>query len=256
MPLHEVLKEIDVKFYPDIAKAGSISLALSKSLADIGNSLVAEATEVNDFMPYARVEDGSRFSQIQLAGAERLFLVDFWSEGVMFGSGSTPELSDIARAIHTWIVDKATIGNMSSLFTFFSPTERGKAHEAGVIVEHQWQSLLAGWHHQEKDFGSADRVPTPIIEAAMKRPELRQLYPFTSLISLCFSRTTGYPFTRDCPRIEPEGAGLYRAYASESFEILGEGTVDEVLNIVIKHLPPNCGPAINGTADDFVPQQI
>lgn len=254
MPLHEVLKEIDAKFYPDIAEVGSISIALSKSLTDIGSSLVADATEVNGFMPYAKIEKDSRFSQISLAGGERLFLFDFWSEGVVFGSGSSSELSDVARAIHTWIAEKPTIEKMSSLFAFFSPTERGKAHEAGVIVEHQWQTLLFGWRYQEKDFSAPDRVPTPLIEAAMKRPVLRQLYPYTSLISLCFSRTTGYPFTHDCPRIEPQGNDKYFVYAPGTFDILGEGSVENALDILINHLPPNYGPAVSGTADDFVSQ--
>lgn len=254
MPLHEVLKEIDATVYPDIAKAGSLHVAISKSLSDVGSDLIADGTKVNDFMPYARVEVGSRFSQIHIAGGQRLFLFDFWSEGVMFGNASCENILDVARSIHAWIVDNASIEKMSSLFSFFSPTESGKAYEAGIYVEHQWQSLLLGWRKQEKSFGAPGRTPTLLIEAAMKRSELRQLYPFTSLISLCFSRTTGYPFTKDCPRIEPQGGGIYWVYAPDSFEILGKGTVEEVLDIVVKQLPPNYGPAVSGTADDFVSQ--
>jgi len=252
MSLHEVLKAIDAKFYPDIAHAGSISVALSKSLADVGSSLVADATEVDDFMPYAKVEKETRFSQISLAGGERLFLVDFWSEGVIFGNGSTPELSDVARAINAWIVDKSAIEKMLSNFDFFSPTESGKAHEGGVIVEHKWQNLLEYWKGEKQPIGTPDRNPAQLIEAAMKRPILRQLFPYTSLISLCFSRTTGYPFTNDCPRIEPQGNGKYFVYAPDTFDILGEGLVEDVLDILINHLPPNCGSAVNGTADDFI----
>lgn len=254
MHLHEVLKEIDTTLYPDIAKAGSISVAISKGLSDIGSTLIADATEVNDFMPYALVEEGPRFSQIHIAGGQRLFLFDFWSEGVMFGNASSDNILNVAQAIHAWIVDNASIEKMSALFNFFSPTESGKAHEAGVYVEHQWQSLLEGWREREKTFGEPDRTPTLLIESAMKRPELRRLFPFTSLISLCFSRTTGYPFTKDCPRIEPQGGGIYWVYASNSFEILGKGTVEEAPDILIEHLPPNCGPAVNGTADDFASQ--
>ena len=251
MPLHEVLKEIDKTLYPDIAQAGSLDVAISKSLSDVGSKLISDGTEVNKFMPYARVENGSRFSQIHIAGGQRLFLFDFWSDGVVFGSASCSEISDVARSIHAWITDGLSTEKMSALFTFFTPSESGKAHEAGVYVEHQWQSLLEGWRVQEKSFGSPERTPTRLIEAAMKRPELRQLFPFTSLISLCFSRTTGYPFTRDCPRIEPQGNDIYWVYMPTSFEIFGKGNIEEVLDILIEHLPPNCGAAINGTADDF-----
>ena len=138
MPLFEVLKEVDAKLYPDIVEAGSINAALSKSLADIGSHLVADESPVNKFMPYVSVEEGSRFSQTQLAGGQRLFLTDFWSQGVMFGSGSTDNISDVAHAIHAWVVDKSSIDNMSLLFNSFSPTENGIAHEKGIFVEHQW----------------------------------------------------------------------------------------------------------------------
>ncbi len=284
MPLVEVLKEVDATLYPDIVEAGSINAAISKRLSDIGSRLIANESPVNKFMPYVRVEEGSRFSQTQLAGGQRLFLSDFWSQGVMFGSGSSDNLDDIARAIHAWIVEKSSIEKMSTVFNFFSPTEGGKSHEAGTYVELQWKSLLESWKANENPFkirsrkqlssflfslnfqqkmrflngyffylfnSNKKRSPIPLIKAAMKKPELRQLFPFTSLNALCFSRTTGYPFTHDCPSVVSHENGKYCVYAPASLEIIGEGTIDEVMEIVIKHLPPNCGAAVNGTADDF-----
>ncbi|MBI5950281.1 MAG: hypothetical protein HY865_01375 [Chloroflexi bacterium] len=284
MSLIEVAKKVDAEQYPDVVKAGNLAVAISKSLFDMGSNLVAAPTEVNEFMPYARVEVGPRFSQIHLAAGRRLFLVDFWSEGVVFGSGSSDDLADIARALHTWIAEKASIERMSSLFKFFSPTEDGKAHEAGAYVEHQWKSLLENWIAGQNPFkirnrkqlsyflfslnlqqkirytngyfdylihGNNKYSPIPLIKAAMKRPELRRLFPYTSLNSLCFSRTTGYPFTHDCPVIEPQGNRKYKVRMPRSQEVIGEGTVDEAIEMVIKHLPENCGPAVSGTADDF-----
>jgi len=284
MPLVEVLKDVDATLYPDVVKAGSINAALSINLADIGSHLVADESPVNKFMPYVSVEEGSRFSQTQLGGGQRLFLTDFWSQGVMFGSGSSENLSDIARAIHAWIVEKSSIENMSSLFKFFSPTEAGLAHEAGTYVELQWKGLLESWYVNENPFKIRSRKqlssflfsltlqeklrmangyftylfhsnkkysPIPVIKAAMKKPELRQLFPYTSLTRLCFSRTTGYPFTHDCPVIEPKGNRRYSVYMPNSQEIIGKGTADEAVEMVVKNLPLNCGHAVNGTADDF-----
>jgi hypothetical protein len=284
MPLVEVLKEVDATLYPDIIEAGSINAAISKSLADIGSHLVADESPANKFMPYVRVEEGSRFSQTQLGGGQRLFLTDFWSQGVMFGNASSADLSDIARAIHAWNAEKSSIEKMSTLFKFFSPTEDGIAHEAGIYVEHKWNSLLESWKARENPFQIRSRKqlssflfslnlqqklrfvkeyffylfhsnkkysPIPVIKAAMKRPELRQLFPYTSLTRLCFSRTTGFPFTRDCPVLEPLGNGKYSVYMPNSQEVIGEGTAGEAIEMVIKHLPPNCGVAVNGTADDF-----
>ena len=283
MPFVEVLKEVDATLYPDIVEAGSINAAISKCLSDIGSHLVAGESPVNKFMPYVRVVEGSRSSQTQLSSGQRLFLTNFWSEGVMFGNASSDNLADIARAIHAWIAEKSSIEKMSVLFKFFSPTEGGKAHEAGNYVELHWKSLLETWKFSQNPFkirsikglrsflsmnllhktrfingyftyifhGNYKFSPIPLIKAAMKRPELRQLFPFTSLNTLCFSRTTGYPFTMDCPSVASQGNGKYCVYAPSSHEIIGEGTIDEVIEIVIKNLPPNCGAAINGTADDF-----
>jgi hypothetical protein len=110
--------------------------------------------------------------------------------------------------------------------------------------------------------------PLPLIEAAKKRPELRQLFPFTSLYSICFSRTTGYPFTADCPHATPIGDGRFRAYSTkykivnrsnEGFnykeavdEVIGEGSAEEVIEMLVANLPPDCGPAVSGTAEDLI----
>ncbi len=160
-----------------------------------------------------------------------------------------------------------------------------KVAEARVYVEHQWKSLLESWKMQQNPFRIRSRKrlasflfslnlqekmrflegyftyllrsnkkysPIPVIEAAMKRPELRQLSPYTSLNRLCFSRTTDYPFTNDCPMIEPQGNGKYRVYMPVTHEVIGEGTAEQAVEMVINHLPPNCGPAVNGAADDLI----
>ena len=287
MSFGEVLKEVDATLYPDVMEAGSIHAALSKSLASIGSHLVADELPVNKFMPCVQVEEGSRFSQTQLGSGQRLFLTDFWSQGVMFGSVSSDSLETITRSIHAWISEKSSIEAMSNLFKPFLATEDGKAHETGTYIEHKWKSLLVSWQSKENPFkirsrkqlfdflfsltlqqkirhlsgyfefrqrgkNQKDYSPIPIIKAAMKKPALRQLFPYTSLNRLCFSRTTGYPFTHDCPRIEPQGNGRYRVYMPDSQEIIGEGTAGEAVEIVVNHLPFNCGAAVNGTADDFM----
>jgi len=251
MPLCEALKEIDKTLYPDIAEAGSLDIAISKHLSALGSRLVAEGTETSKVLLYARVEAAPRFSQIYIAAEQRLFLFDFWSEGVLFGNASCENIIEVARSIHAWIADKLSLEQMSRMFVFFSPSESGKAHEAGIFVEHKWQALLENWRVMESSFSTPDYAPTRLIEAAMKRPQLRQLFPYTSLTRLCFSRTTGFPFTKDCPSMEPQGNGKYIVYMPISHEAIDELTAEETIEIAIKHLPPNCGPAINGTAEDF-----
>src|SRR5258708_4271848 len=103
----------------------------------------------------------------------------------------------------------------------------------------------------------------------MEVPVLRRLFPFTSLVWLCFSRCTGYPFSGDCPSVcssrwipdlaarpTPEqraALGSEKPYtvADSKGRFLGEGNAAEAIELIVRHLPPNCGPAVQGTADDL-----
>jgi hypothetical protein len=261
----KLLNQIDKKLYPDLVEAGGLSIALSKALAASGSKL--KVTTVENFIPYARVADKSRSSQMYIAAQERLFIFDFWSQGVLYANGVCRKLNDAVQAIHFWISEGPDLAKMEKKFKFFRPTDVGKAHEAGQAVEHQWQSLLQRWTERESGMFDPSVSPRPLIEAAMKRPELRQLFPYTSLYSLCFSRTTGYPFTYDCPHASPIGGGRFLAYSStytilEDDEgdreaihgVIGEGTAEEVIDMLIADLPPGCGPAVSGTAKDLEKQ--
>jgi hypothetical protein len=202
-----------------------------------------------------------------LAAHERLFLFDFWSQGVLYANAACENLTDAAKAIHFWIAETPTIADMEKRFSFFRPTDEGKAHEAGQAVEYEWESLLNRLTELEEDMSDESISLRPLIEAARRRPELRQLFPYMSLDRLCFSRTTGYPFTSDCPRAVAMENGRYRVYSAKPrfekrrygggeyeeavYEVIGEGNVEEVINMLVANLPPNCGAAVSGTAEDL-----
>lgn len=236
--------------YPEVVAAGSLSNALDQALSEIGSSLHATA-EVN-FIPFARAAEGSRFCQMYIAAHKHLFIFDFWAEGVTYGRGSAPSLNDAAQAIHHWIIEQPNIAQMRARFSFFVPDEQAVAHEAGRAVEYKWGSLLKTWAVRAD--ANPDAIsPLPLIEAAMKQRELAELFPFTSMHTLHFSRTTGYPFTNDCPFAVPIGNGRFRAFEYTG-EVIGEGNAAEVIAMLVAHLPPNCGPAVAGTADDLAEQ--
>ena len=264
----EVVKQVSRELYPDVASAGSLAAALRKALEELPSVLEVDAEEPLLLFPYARIARESRFSQIYVAADERLFLVDFWSEGVAYGKAACSSLTQAADAINFWIAEGATIATMEARVNIFEPTPMGRAHEAGRAVEHQWDSLLKRWKEDDRRTGNSAQSPTALIEAARMRPELRQLFPFTSLAALCFSRTTGYPFSDDCPHAVPIGNGQFRAhsprhrivqrssrgidYQEAIYEVIGEGTVEEVVKMLVDSLPPNCGPAVSGTSEDLL----
>jgi hypothetical protein len=90
----------------------------------------------------------------------------------------------------------------------------------------------------------------PLIVAARKSQELCQLFPFTSHQCLCLSRCTGYPYSGDCPHAVPIKRGEYQVFEA-SGNVVGSGDAERAVQLLVQHLPPNCGPATKGTAHDL-----
>jgi hypothetical protein len=232
------------QLYPDVTAAGSLRNALQSALNAIGSELKVTSFDGSaKFVAYARVESGPRFSQVYIAAKERLFLSDFWSRGVMLAGGKTPDLAGMASAINRWVAWSCTTGELASEFTFVVVESRAAAYESGEEVEYKWQGYLET---------IADRYPelAAFVQAASKRQELRQLFPYTSLNAFCFSRCTGYPFTRDTPFVGPLRGGQYQV-VDPAGQVLGTGDAETAADLLVGNLPPGCGRAIAGTADDI-----
>jgi hypothetical protein len=240
---------VSVGLYDDVHELGGLSDAVQDALTRVGSSLTARDLDIpkekrGRFPAYARVGAAKRFSQIYMAQNERLFLFDFWDQGVWISQGETPSLEEMAKALHAWIADDLSIALMEERFAFFRAGPMARAFEKGTEVEETWLRLLA------KEPNPPERPLQEILELASKEAALRKLFPFTSLITLCFSRCTGYPYTRDCPAVTPLGEGRYKVTTMD-LKLLGEGTAREALQILLRNLPANCGPAVKGTAKEL-----
>ncbi len=163
-------KNIDDGVYPDVARLGSLANALKSALGEIGSGLVSGVTEeFRTIEVYARVESGPRFSQVRLGAERRMFCFDCWSRGVCLATGRSPHLDEVARAIDRWVGSSCTTAESTATFSFVTATEIAVAYERGEAVEYRWQRIRE-W------------LPTPLLlpflEAALRRPELRQLLPY------------------------------------------------------------------------------
>ncbi|MGW4410039.1 DUF6193 family natural product biosynthesis protein [Nonomuraea sp. NPDC004702] len=105
------------------------------------------------------------------------------------------------------------------------------------LVEAAWRDIRDDGH-----------VRKELAEAAYAEPRLRQLFPWTGMGELHFSRCTGKRWTWDIPYVQPAVGGGYRICGPLRTQSIGPAaTAEEAIAVVVEHLPPGCGPAFAGT---------
>jgi hypothetical protein len=256
--------------YPELEKIGGLANALNNEFENIKSSLRVSIEKDKIKMPftYVRVEHGSKFSQIYIAANEKLYLPDFWRDGVCLANGQTKSIVELAKVIDYWLSQNVSTKLLSEKFEFVSSSEGANAFDEGNEVQYKWNNMLL----VENSFPEL----MDFINLASKDEILSKLFPFTSLYTLCFSRCTGYPFsTENIPNVTPKqhqftlpknkdfqnkqetsqllhtDKYLYIVTNNKS-EYLGEGNAEEALKLVKENLPNNIGPAIKGTADNII----
>lgn len=208
---------------------------------------------------------GDRFAQVSHAALERLFMFDLWCKGVCYGQGQTEDPRAMADAIGAFVVGGASVEEMHRRFPWVRFGEVARAHEAGRLVDETWR-----WRLERSD--ELGQLLRPLIEACARRSRLRALLPFTSLNTLLFSRTTGYPYDSmvACARpvhdpmrtgryVEQFVPGTYEVFvrsreptapADRAPQSFGTGDADWAAAALERQVPPSWGPAVDGTKED------
>jgi hypothetical protein len=115
---------------------------------------------------------------------------------VAFADGWVPDV-DEACGIIAAATAAADVREVIDREPLLARTINGEAYWSGGEAEWHWQHLL-----DRGDRGAMERPLPELVRACSREPRLRQLRPYTSHWSLCFSRCTRYPFTDDGPFIE------------------------------------------------------
>lgn len=233
--------------YPELGRDGTLRSVLQEAVHRAGYRF--------DVLPErapgwersgARADSADRTTSTHLGIQERCFVMSFRERGVEMAKGATTSLDEAALATGVW-QSGAAVGELRSACRFVRHGPLAEAHERGAAVETMWMIYRRT---------AAPYVDHDLIEAAYAQPRLRALFPFHSHRSLNFSRCTGYPYTHDVPVVTPVDGG-YRVTGWRTGSPGGPVAMGETDNprdavaLVVARLPPGCGPAVPGTADDL-----
>ncbi|MGA4543187.1 DUF6193 family natural product biosynthesis protein [Uniformispora flossi] len=128
--------------------------------------------------------------------------------------------------------------------------DAARAEGPAAVLEARWETLAlsSAWSHEYH--GTVPGLgQVNLIAAARAEPRLAQLYPYTSVMSLCFSACMHFPYQDVAPRVEPLRDGRFRVRVPRSTEVLGTTTTaEEAIALVLRHLPADVGQALDTTA--------
>lgn len=229
--------------YPEIESAGGLISALDSALKRNGSLLKVSINENSSFFNgfYARVANENKFSQIYIAAEEKFYLPDFWRDGVCLAHGKIENIDFLVQSLDFWLTSDITTAELASRFSFVVPNKDAVIFDEGNEVQYKWNAILFDQDRKElREF----------VELAIQDDVLSTLFPYTSLMTLCFSRCTGYPYTYDTPTINPNiETGQFIVRGANGNEI-GRGNAMQAFQFVLENLPKDIGPARKGIAKD------
>ncbi len=245
--------QAEFPLYPDMEAHGSLARLFNALFLEMGSPLHCKDSllfkHAGGYVKY-----GPRKSQLSLAAKERSFHFDFWQDGVCLGSFWVADPAPIAQVLHQLLALNRNPLELEAEFSWFQLDAKAHAFLNGprAYTERQWQYLDD--HLREHDHLQQLH---PVLVLARAHPQRGLLYPFTSMCSLQFSLCTGYPFDTPFPaismtsltEIERPIYGVKRRENNAPSEF--EGEAEAAINFLANQLPPNCGPARQGTANDL-----
>src|SRR5215469_2574001 len=118
--------------YPDVAQIGGLLPALYQIFHEL--SVDINPVKVDGIVSpwWAFIHEGPRSSKVVTALYERKFNIDFWYQGVLYGSGWTSDLREVALAAVVFYREKAAINEMATRFLWLTPHHQAYSHERGA----------------------------------------------------------------------------------------------------------------------------
>lgn len=181
---------------------------------------------------------------------------NLWDRGVSAGKLSSPSLAGTTAFLRAALARDTPVATIQAEMPFFRAFEAGLVQDKGrdVYLDYEWRELFRVLDEYSKYFQFAQLYK--LAQIASEAPKLRQLRPYTSVGRFCFSRCLGFPFSYDCPSALWMGEEQFQVYGASAMNEwsknpVGIGNATEAAQMLANALPPGCGPAVLGTADDL-----
>lgn len=191
--------------YQDLVDAGGIEAVLRAACPGCDIDLSDAAGAYGGFVATVSRHDRAVF--VMPHRDERLFRVRHKLRGTYLSWLSTAELAEVTGSAATWL-GGATARELAAAWPFADFVAVADAYESGDRTEFAWQEYRA---HKEK-FGLGE-----FIEAAMREPRLRRMYPFRALLWMSF-RPTADEYWVPGPWVRPAGDGRFTVVANRREE--------------------------------------
>ncbi|MFJ1767349.1 DUF6193 family natural product biosynthesis protein [Amycolatopsis sp. NPDC088138] len=184
--------------FPELADAGGLEAMLRAACPGCDIEMSDAPGAFGGFK--AVVRNGDRAVSVIPLTELRLFRVRHRLRGRYLSWLSTTELAEVTGATAAWL-GGATARDLAAAWPFADFVAVADAYESGDPIELRWQLYRA---HDLDGLGG-------FVEAAMREPRLRRMYPVKSVTTMSF-RPTAEPSRVSGPWVRPAGGGRYQVF--------------------------------------------
>jgi len=181
--------------YQDLVDAGGLGTVLRAACPGCDIRLLEAPGAFGGF--WARVSKQDRAVTVLPIVRERQFRVQHLLRGTYLSRLATTDLTEVTGSAAAWL-GGATARELAAAWPFADFADIADAFESGDRIEFTWQLFRA-------DDG---RGLGEFIEAAMREPRLRRMYPFTSMAWMSF-RPTADEYEVPGPWVRSAGDGRF-----------------------------------------------
>ena len=118
----------------------------------------------------------------------------------------------LGGAIADWTEQRVSLSELKRCVPQLGLEPHAELLERGDVAQRHWAHLLDGARAGDRPLAAF----LPLLELIVVRPAISRFFSFTSMISLCFSYSSHFPFvTEGLPVVDPSQGGGYRIALGE-----------------------------------------